>query len=45
MKVEPAGDVVAKVRLPLMNTQDQVLSRALVSRGGRERAATRWFQS
>jgi nitrogen-specific signal transduction histidine kinase len=45
MKVQPAGDVIAKVRLPLQNGHDQALSKALVARGGRERAATRWFQS
>ena len=45
MQVQPAGDVVAKIRLPLQNGHDQSLSKALVARGSRERAATRWFQS
>jgi hypothetical protein len=45
MKVQPAGDMVAKIRLPLLSLHDQTRPRAAVTRGGRERPTTRWFQS
>jgi hypothetical protein len=45
MKVQPAGDMVAKIHLPLSSLHDQTRPRAVVTRGGRERPTTRWFQS
>jgi hypothetical protein len=45
MKVLPLGEMVAKIRLPLSSPQGQSGPRTLVMRGGRERPATRWFQS
>jgi chromosome segregation ATPase len=45
MKVQPLGDMVAKIRLPLLSPHDQTLPRTPTPRGGRERQTTRWFQS
>ena len=44
MKVQPLGDIVAKIRLPLLTSYDQTHSRALAARGDRGRTKTRWFQ-
>ena len=41
MKVQPAGEMVAKIRLPLLSPHDQVFSRVSASRGARERSTTR----
>ena len=45
MKVQPLGDMVAKIRLPLLSPHDQTLPRTRTARGDRERPTTRWFQS
>jgi len=47
MKVHPLGEMVAKIRLPLVSPRDQRAPRAITARAGRERqaAAARWFQS
>jgi PAS domain S-box-containing protein len=45
MKVHPLGEMVAKIRLPLVTPRDQRAPRALTARTGRERQAARWFQS
>ena len=43
MAVQPEGDLIAKIRLPLrLPSPDEVAPRTLVARGGR--ALTRWFQ-
>jgi hypothetical protein len=42
MTVQPQGDMVAKIRLPLLPFQEEAAPRRLVARGGR--ALTRWFQ-
>jgi hypothetical protein len=44
MKVQPVGDIVAKIRLPLSSRQEAP-PRTLVTRGGRERLTARLFQS
>jgi hypothetical protein len=44
MRVQPRGDIVAKVRLPLVTSYDQPESRALAALGERGRTITRWFQ-
>jgi hypothetical protein len=44
MKVQPLGDIVAKIRLPLLTSYDQTHSRALAAPGDRGRTKTRWFQ-
>jgi hypothetical protein len=44
LRVQPQGDIVAKVRLPLVTAYDQPQSRALAALGDRGRAITRWFQ-
>jgi hypothetical protein len=44
MKVQPQGDIVAKVRLPLVTSYDEPSSRALATLGDRGRTITRWFQ-
>jgi predicted nucleic acid-binding Zn-ribbon protein len=44
MKVQPPGDMVAKIRLPLMSANEPPVSRP-ATRGARARAAARWFQS
>jgi two-component system, cell cycle sensor histidine kinase and response regulator CckA len=44
MRVQPLGDMVAKIRLPLLTSYDQTHSRGLAARGNRGRAITRWFQ-
>ncbi|MGE5243869.1 MAG: hypothetical protein ACM3SQ_06555, partial [Betaproteobacteria bacterium] len=41
MRVQPLGDIVAKIRLPLLTSYDQTHPAAA---GGRGRTATRWFQ-
>jgi hypothetical protein len=41
MKVQPAGEMVAKIRLPLLSPHDQVFPRVSVPRGARERSTTR----
>ena len=41
MKVQPRGDMVAKIRLPLVSSDDQALPRPVATRGGRERPTTR----
>jgi len=45
MKVHPLGEMVAKIRLPLVSPRDQRAPRAVTARAGRERQAARWFQS
>jgi PAS domain S-box-containing protein len=45
MKVHPLGEMVAKIRLPLVTPRDQRAPRAITARAGRERQAARWFQS
>jgi hypothetical protein len=42
MTVQPEGDMVAKIRLPLAASPDEPAPRSLVARGGR--ALTRLFQ-
>ena len=44
MRVQPLGDIVAKIRLPLLTSYDQTHAPALVARGDRGRTITRWFQ-
>jgi hypothetical protein len=44
MKVQPLGDIVAKIRLPLRTSFEQTPPRALAVRGGGARAIARWFQ-
>jgi hypothetical protein len=44
MKLQPPGDMVAKIRLPLLSAHEQAVPRAAI-RNNRERPATRWFQS
>ena len=44
MRVQPLGDMVAKIRLPLLTSYDQTHSRALATHGNRGRAITRLFQ-
>ena len=41
MTVQPAGDMVAKIRLPLLSPHDQVFTRVAAFRGARERSTTR----
>jgi len=36
---------VAKIRLPLVSPRDQRAPRAITAKAGRERQASRWFQS
>ena len=45
MNVQPAGEMVAKIRLPLVTQPDTKASRVLVARSGRGRTTARWFQS
>ena len=45
MKVQPPGEMVAKIRLPLSSPQGETLPRAMVTRGRRERLSARLFQS
>ena len=40
MTVQPAGDMVAKIRLPLLSPHDQVFTRVAAFRGARERSTT-----
>jgi hypothetical protein len=42
MTVQPEGDMVAKIRLPLAAAPDEPAPRSLVARGGR--VLTRLFQ-
>jgi hypothetical protein len=42
MKVQPLGDMVAKIRLPLLTSHDQALQHTTVA--GSKRGITRWFQ-
>jgi PAS domain S-box-containing protein len=44
MRVQPHGDIVAKVRLPLLTSYDHPQARALAVLGERSRTITRWFQ-
>jgi PAS domain S-box-containing protein len=44
MSIQPPGDMVAKIRLPLSIADDQPVPRA-ASRAARGRTAARWFQS
>ena len=41
MTVQPGGDMVAKIRLPLLSPHDQVFTRVAAFRGARERSTTR----
>ena len=41
MTVQPQGDMIAKIRLPLLAVQDDAAPRKLIARGGR--ALTRLF--
>ena len=43
MTIQPQGDMVAKIRLPLLNSHDQMAPRTLAARGGR--TITRWVSS
>jgi hypothetical protein len=47
MKVHPLGEMVAKIRLPLVSPRDERAprARAITARAGRERQGARWFQS
>jgi hypothetical protein len=45
MKVQPRGEMVAKIRLPLFSQQDQRVTRTLATRGNRDRQPAHWFQS
>jgi hypothetical protein len=44
LRVQPQGEIVAKVRLPLLTSYDQPQPRALAALGERGRTITRWFQ-
>ena len=44
MRVQPLGDIVAKIRLPLLTSYEKTHSHALVARGDRGRTKARWFQ-
>ena len=44
MRVQPLGDIVAKIRLPLLTSYDQTHPRALAARADRGGTKTRWFQ-
>ena len=44
MNIQPPGEMVAKIRLPLSSPHDQTLARTLVARV-RERAPARWLHS
>jgi hypothetical protein len=46
LKLQPLGDIVAKIRLPLHTSYDQksAPASALSARGGRTRTLARWFQ-
>jgi hypothetical protein len=45
MKIQPLGDMVAKIRLPLLNPHSQTVSRTQTTRGSLERLANRLLQS
>jgi hypothetical protein len=45
MKIQPPGEMVAKIRLPLSSPQGETLPRPMVTRGRRERLSARLFQS
>jgi hypothetical protein len=46
LKLQPLGDIVAKIRLPLFTAYDQksLPATVLSARGGRTRTLARWFQ-
>jgi hypothetical protein len=44
MRILPQGDIVAKLRLPVLAPFDQPQPRALAALGVRSRMLTRWFQ-
>jgi hypothetical protein len=39
MKVHPLGEMLAKIRLPLVSPQDQKVPRAVLARSGRRAVA------
>jgi PAS domain S-box-containing protein len=43
MKVQPLGEIVAKIRLPLLTAYGQAHAPALAARAGRGRTIARWF--
>ena len=45
MRLQPLGDIVAKIRLPLLTSYDQTHPRPSAARGGGGRSITRWFHS
>jgi hypothetical protein len=45
MKVQPLGDMIAKIRLPLSSSNGQSLIKPAPSRVSRWRSASRPFQS
>jgi predicted nucleic acid-binding Zn-ribbon protein len=45
MKIQPPGEMVAKIRLPLSVPREQTPPRPRMARVGRERLPARWFQS
>jgi hypothetical protein len=45
MKIQPLGDMVARIRLPLSSPPQQTLPRTGATRGGRERPTARWFHT
>ena len=45
MKIQPPGEMVAKIHLPLSIPREQAPPRTRVARIGRERLPARWFQS
>jgi hypothetical protein len=46
MKVHPLGEMVAKIRLPLVTPKEQRAPRTIKAKAGGERqAAGRWFQT
>jgi hypothetical protein len=44
LTVQPGGDMVAKIHLPLLTPYRQTGPRTLTTRGVRERTLARWFQ-
>jgi PAS domain-containing protein len=44
MKVQPPGDIVAKIRLPLRTSYGQTQARTAAAHRGPARAIARWFQ-
>jgi hypothetical protein len=43
MRLQPLGDIVAKIRLPLVTSYDQSHARAAAAGSGGGRSLTRWF--